>query len=79
MGKETKGPMERSVKGRHSFQVGMFSWPHRLLRKRVRMGLSRCRVKGNLLQTGAGCRLPENKRNLAVIIWSIDGKSEKET
>lgn len=43
------------------------------------MGASRCKVKGSPLLTGAEGRHPENKRNLAVIIWSIDGKSEKET
>ena len=72
--------MEKSLEIRHKFQVGMSSLPHGLLhRRRVRMGPSRCRVKGNLLPTGAEGRLPENKWNLGVIILSIGGKSEKET
>lgn len=56
-------------------------WPHGLLhRRRARRRHSKCRVQGRVSSwLGLELGVPESKRSLAVILWSIDGKSEKAT
>lgn len=78
--KEFQGSMEKCLEGRHGFQVGISPWPCVLLhRRKARTCPSKCRVQGRVSSwLGLKVGLPESKRNLTVIIWSIDGKSEKE-
>lgn len=68
--------MERHLEGKHGFQVGMSPWSHGA---GPEWGLQSAESRAESPPDGLKAGLPESKRKPAVILWSIDGKSEKET